>query len=78
MKESEISKNCSYVKCTVWDRDPVMTQMCMIGTVIFLKTMKKSEAHIQPTAACGVNIRCVEKLILGSRLKCVVLHPALA
>jgi hypothetical protein len=40
--------------------------------------MKKSQDHIQPTAACGVNIRFNEELILGSRLKCVVLHPAMA
>jgi hypothetical protein len=40
--------------------------------------MKKSEAHIQSTAACGVNIRCIEKLILWSKLKCAVLHWAVA
>jgi hypothetical protein len=42
----------------------IVHKLRMIGTVIFLKAMKKSEAHIQSTAACGVNIRCIEKLIL--------------
>jgi hypothetical protein len=34
-----------WIKYTVWGRDPVNMQMTMIGTIRFLKAVKKSEIY---------------------------------
>jgi hypothetical protein len=41
--------------------------VCMIGTLIFLKVVKKSQAYIQITGSHDVDICCIKELIFGKQ-----------